>query len=256
MNVKNKTIIGFAVGATALLFFFVYVFYVSQQSVRHTANIQNQTKVVLDELAVFANDSGSPRPMNPGERFLLDDIFEKGNTFETFSEGEERTYTLTNTRRRDLLFSLEFINGDFAFSITDPNGKQWPLSLSTSQYAQRIEIIDAVPGDYKLHIIARPFFRESDNMKFFQGENVTLNVYAFDKQDPDHDNIFVNDDNCPNVNSPNQADSDGDGIGDVCDNCPSVANHDQRDRYPWNPEGWGDGVGDACQNTFGGGENE
>ena len=38
-----------------------------------------------------------------------------------------------------------------------------------------------------------------------------------EENDPDTDNVFGADDNCPTIFNPDQADSDNDGIGDVCD---------------------------------------
>lgn len=38
--------------------------------------------------------------------------------------------------------------------------------------------------------------------------------------DPDHDNIFDSNDNCPNISNSDQLDTDSDGIGNVCDNSP------------------------------------
>tara|TARA_Y100001970_G_C13983030_1_gene724183 strand:+ start:420 stop:824 length:405 start_codon:yes stop_codon:yes gene_type:complete len=40
-----------------------------------------------------------------------------------------------------------------------------------------------------------------------------------DTFDPDDDNVYGSDDNCPDEFNPNQYDSDLDGIGDLCDDC-------------------------------------
>ena len=70
--------------------------------------------------------------------------------------------------------------------------------------------------------------------------------------DPDADQVYGNNDNCPDVANAAQADLDNDGIGDVCDddrdgdgalndadNCPDFSNTDQSDADR-------DGIGDAC----------
>jgi hypothetical protein len=49
-------------------------------------------------------------------------------------------------------------------------------------------------------------------------DNLTEIYFDYIKEkDPDADNIFGSNDNCPYVYNPDQVDSDGDGVGDVCD---------------------------------------
>jgi hypothetical protein len=65
-----------------------------------------------------------------------------------------------------------------------------------------------------------------------------VELLAFDCNDPDYDQKFVND-NCEVKYNPNQEDSDSDGIGDTCDNCPITPNYNQVDSNQ-------DGIGDVC----------
>ena len=57
--------------------------------------------------------------------------------------------------------------------------------------------------------------------------------------DPDGDDVWYDQDNCPFVANPGQEDGEGDGVGDVCDNCPNDENGDQTDTD-------GDQAGDVC----------
>ena len=58
-------------------------------------------------------------------------------------------------------------------------------------------------------------------------------------QDPDHDGVLGEMDNCPQTANPEQVDRDQDGRGDKCDNCPMRPNRDQLDTDA-------DGIGDLC----------
>ena len=57
--------------------------------------------------------------------------------------------------------------------------------------------------------------------------------------DPDCDQIFDPNDNCPNTWNHGQENADGDGRGDVCDNCPTVSNSGQANSDA-------DSFGNAC----------
>jgi hypothetical protein len=101
-----------------------------------------------------------------------------------------------------------------------------------------------------------------------EGSATVTVVVNLEDQDPDHDGVDNEDDNCPMIYNPSQADADGDGFGDACDNCPDVYNPDGQsadadnddigddcDNCPdvWNPDTQGDdtdndGVGDDCDN--------
>jgi hypothetical protein len=57
--------------------------------------------------------------------------------------------------------------------------------------------------------------------------------------DPDHDAICGDDDNCPEVANWDQGDGDEDGVGNACDNCLAFANPGQSDADS-------DDLGDEC----------
>lgn len=89
---------------------------------------------------------------------------------------------------------------------------------------------DIVFGNTSLHI--------NSNGNNCSDVGVIFNICELN--DPDGDEIFMNEDNCPNVSNPNQSDFDNDGIGNLCDNCPTIVNSNQLDSNE-------NGIGDICE---------